>query len=65
MCLLCKQLSHILVLLHKEVVKIVCLCDEHKGVRGTGPNFDGGVPLVNAKTHPCLKETKGPDKPHV
>ena len=33
--------------------------------RGTGPNFDGGVPLVNAKTHLCLRETKGPDKPHV
>ena len=32
---------------------------------GTGPNFDGGVALVNAKTHPYLRETKGPDKPHV
>ena len=32
---------------------------------GTGPNSDGGVPLLNAKTHPCLRETKGPDKPHV
>ena len=29
----------------------------------TGPNFDRGVPLVNAKTHPALRETKGPDKP--
>ena len=27
--------------------------------------FDGGVPLVNAKTHPSLRETNGPDKPHV
>ena len=35
------------------------------GGGGTGPNFDGGVPLLNAKTHPCLRETKGPDKPHV
>ena len=28
------------------------------GVGGTGPNFDGGVPLSNAKTHPCLRRTK-------
>ena len=35
------------------------------GGGGTGPNFDGGVPLLNAKTHPCLRERKGPDKPHV
>ena len=35
------------------------------GVGGTRPNFDGGVPLVNAKTHPSLRETKGPDKPQV
>ena len=32
---------------------------------GNGRNFDGGVPLLNAKTHPCLRETKGPDEPHV
>ena len=33
----------------------------------TGPNFDRGVPLVNDndKTHPSLRETKGPNKPHV
>ena len=32
MCLLCKQLSQILVLLHKEVVKFVCLCDEYSEI---------------------------------
>ena len=32
----------------------------------TGPNFDGGVPLVNANPPPpSLRETKEPDKPHV
>ena len=39
--------------------------DSPGGGGGTGPNFDGGVALVNAKTHPYLRETKGPDKPHV
>ena len=32
MCLLYKQLSHILVLLHKEVVKLVCLCDKYSEI---------------------------------
>ena len=31
---------------------------------GTGPNFDGCVPPVNAKTPPSLRKTKGPNKPH-
>ena len=32
MCLLCKQLSHILMLLHKEVVKLVCLCEKYSEI---------------------------------
>ena len=32
MRLLCRQNSHILLLLHKEVVKLVCLCDEYSEI---------------------------------